>query len=311
MAEEIPQPYSLVCSGCYTPCSGADAHVVPRWNPERRMVLTTYRCGNCWLEALTELRTAVTAGDAAVWSSFWEFLIRHGHGKDSDALRAAPFEEQRTLLLRVVDGVGAGTIVFEPEPERSPREGLRRRFVVRVHSADEVHRPTHPQRSCPMSISASLIPEFEQEMTTTRRLLERVPSDKAQWKPHPKSFALGHLAQLVSWMPGWIANTLRENELNLTDAPGYSFESTATLLAGFDKNVREAREALTASKDSDYGVPWSLKRGGMALWTAPKGVVVRTHISHLSHHRGQLTVYLRLLDVPIPSIYGPTADERM
>jgi len=163
----------------------------------------------------------------------------------------------------------------------------------------------------PTSNGASLVTEFDMEMASTRRLLERVPSDKAQWKPHLKSFALGHLAQLVSWMPGWIANTLRETELNLTDAPGYSFESTETLLAGFDKNVRDAREALTASKDSDYGVPWSLKRGGRVLWTAARGVVVRTHISHLSHHRGQLTVYLRLLDVPIPSIYGPTADERM
>jgi uncharacterized damage-inducible protein DinB len=162
-----------------------------------------------------------------------------------------------------------------------------------------------------MGISASLLPEFEQEMTTTRRLLERVPSDKGQWKPHPKSFALGHLAQLVSWMPGWIANTLRQPELNLGEAAGYSFESTETLLEKFDKNVRDAREALSASKDSDYSEPWSLKRGGMTLWTATKGVVVRTHISHLSHHRGQLTVYLRLLDVPIPSIYGPTADERM
>ncbi len=162
-----------------------------------------------------------------------------------------------------------------------------------------------------MSIAASLLPEFDQEMATTRRLLERVPNDRGRWKPHPKSFALGHLAQLVSWMPGWIANTLRETELNLATAPGYSFETTETLLRGFDKNVREAREALRSSKDADYSVPWSLKRGDQVLFTAPRGSVVRTHISHLSHHRGQLTVYLRLIDVPIPSIYGPTADERM
>jgi uncharacterized damage-inducible protein DinB len=162
-----------------------------------------------------------------------------------------------------------------------------------------------------MSIAEALLPEFEQEMGTTRRLLERVPSDKGQWKPHPKSFALGHLAQLVSWMPGWIANTVSSTELDLLKAPGYSFETTETLLAGFDRNVSDAKKALQAAKDSDFTVPWSLKRGDLALFTAPRGVVVRQHISHLSHHRGQLTVYLRLLDVAIPPIYGPTADERM
>jgi uncharacterized damage-inducible protein DinB len=162
-----------------------------------------------------------------------------------------------------------------------------------------------------MTIAETLLPEFEQEMATTRRLLQRVPSEKAQWKPHPKSFALGHLAQLVSWMPGWIGNTLRQTELNLGGTPGYSFETTETLLQGFDGNVRESRAALASAKDADFSVPWSLKHGERVLFTAPRGVVVRTHISHLAHHRGQLTVYLRLLDIPIPSIYGPTADERM
>lgn len=162
-----------------------------------------------------------------------------------------------------------------------------------------------------MSIGADLLPEFDQEMASTRRVLERVPGDKAEWKPHPKSFALGHLAQLVSWMPGWIATTLNQTSLDLAQAGGYSFEKTDTLLAGFDKSVREARAALTASRDADFAVPWSLKHGERVLFTAPRGTVVRQHISHLSHHRGQLTVYLRLLDVPVPSIYGPTADERM
>src|SRR6266581_6896875 len=117
-----------------------------------------------------------------------------------------------------------------------------------------------------MSIAEALVPELEQEMTTTRRLLERVPSDRAQWKPHPKSFALGHLAQLISWMPGWIANTVSSTALDLTVAPGYSFETTETLLAGFDRNVREAREALAACSDADFRVPWSLKRGARVLF---------------------------------------------
>jgi uncharacterized damage-inducible protein DinB len=162
-----------------------------------------------------------------------------------------------------------------------------------------------------MSIAAAFISELDQEMPPTRRLLERVPSDRGEWKPHPKSFALGHLAQLVSWMPSWIANTVGDTRLDLATAPGYSFETTQTLLAGFDQNVRAARQALQAAKDPDFSVPWSLMRGTQVLFTAPRGAVVRTHINHLSHHRGQLTVYLRLLDVPIPSIYGPTADERM
>src|SRR5256885_14424409 len=109
-----------------------------------------------------------------------------------------------------------------------------------------------------MSIAESLLPEFDQEMATTRRVLERVPSDKTTWKPHQKSFAMGHLAQLVAWMPGWITNTLRETELNLAGGAGYSYEKTDTLLTRFDKNVKEARAAIASSKDSDYGVDWSL-----------------------------------------------------
>ncbi|MDQ4079951.1 MAG: DinB family protein [Gemmatimonadota bacterium] len=162
-----------------------------------------------------------------------------------------------------------------------------------------------------MTIGSTLLSEFDQEMATTRRLLERVPSDKATWKPHAKSFPLGHLAQLVARMPGWIANTLRETSLDLATAPGYSFEPTEALLKEFDANVRDAREALSASQDADYNARWSLKHGDRVLWAAPRGQVVRNHVNHLIHHRGQLTVYLRLNDVPLPPLYGPTADERM
>lgn len=160
-----------------------------------------------------------------------------------------------------------------------------------------------------MSIADELLPEFDQEMTTTRRVLERVPGEKAEWKPHPKSFSLAHLAQLVSWMPGWIAQTLAETSLDLAQAGGYSVETTETLLADFDENVRAARAAIEASKDEDYDVPWTLRMGEREIFTLPRRAVVRQHISHLSHHRGQLTVYLRMLDVPVPSVYGPTADE--
>jgi uncharacterized damage-inducible protein DinB len=160
-----------------------------------------------------------------------------------------------------------------------------------------------------MNIVKALLPEFDQEMATTRKLLERVPSDKGQWRPHPKSFPLGHLAQLIATMPGWLTKTLRDTEINLAESPGYSFETTETLLREFDKHVREAREALTSANDSDFTVPWSLTNGNQVLFTAPRREVVRSHINHLIHHRGQLSVYLRLNDVPLPSIYGPTADE--
>ena len=160
-----------------------------------------------------------------------------------------------------------------------------------------------------MSVSEQLLPEFDQEMAATRRVIERVPDDDPNWKPHPKSFSIAHLAQLIAWMPGWIGQTMAGTGLDLADGTGYSNESTATLLSLFDENVRQAREAIAKATDSDYDVPWSLKMKGNVLFTLPRGVVVRQHISHLSHHRGQMTVYLRLRDVPVPSIYGPTADE--
>jgi uncharacterized damage-inducible protein DinB len=161
-----------------------------------------------------------------------------------------------------------------------------------------------------MTIAETLLPEFDQEMASTRRLLERVPTDKGQWKPHPKSFSLGHLTQLVCWMPGWITNTLTETELNLKGGSPYSYEKTENLLKMFDENVKGARAAIAASKDEDYNVEWSLKFGDRAVFTQRRREVVRNHINHFIHHRGQLTVYLRLIDVPLPSIYGPTADER-
>jgi len=160
-----------------------------------------------------------------------------------------------------------------------------------------------------MSLSQMFMPEVDQEMATTRRLLERVPSDKVAWKPHVKSFSMGHLAQLVSRMPGWITNAMHETELDLGSFTGYTNERTEKLLEEFDRHVREARFALSAAKDEDFMVPWSLKRGSRVFFTLPRVAVVRQTINHLVHHRGQLSVYLRLVDVPLPSIYGPTADE--
>ena len=161
-----------------------------------------------------------------------------------------------------------------------------------------------------MSISETILPEFDLEMTTTRKVIERVPSDKGQWKPHPKSFSIGHLAQLVATMPGWLTKTVLDREINLASGGGYTYEKTEDLLKTFDKHVSEARKAIAGAKDQDFTVPWSLKHGEHVIFTLPRGAVLRSTINHLVHHRGQLTVYLRLLDIPVPSIYGPTADER-
>jgi uncharacterized damage-inducible protein DinB len=160
-----------------------------------------------------------------------------------------------------------------------------------------------------MSIAEDLLPEFDYEMATTRRMLERVPSEQGPWKPHPKSFPLGHLAQLVATMPGWFVGILRDTKIDLAASPGYSFQTTETLLGQFDQLVGAAREALASARDEDFAVPWSLVAGEQVLFTSPRREVVWQTINHLVHHRGQLSVYLRLLDVPVPSIYGPTADE--
>jgi uncharacterized damage-inducible protein DinB len=162
-----------------------------------------------------------------------------------------------------------------------------------------------------MSIGDAFIKELDEEMKTTRRVIERVPSEKGEWKPHEKSFSMAHLTQLTATMPGWITRIMNGENIDLAHGPGYKTQKTESLLEQFDKHVKEARAAIAAAKDEDYGKPWSLKMGERVLLTLPRGVILRQTINHLVHHRGQMTVYLRLLDVPVPSIYGPTADERM
>ncbi|MGQ0641087.1 MAG: DinB family protein [Gemmatimonadaceae bacterium] len=159
-------------------------------------------------------------------------------------------------------------------------------------------------------LTEKLIEEFDREMPPTRKVLERVPTDKGPWKPHEKSFALGHLALLVAGMPGWLTSIAGGKDIDLASQPGYSFEPTEKLLEYFDKSVREGRAALLGFKEPDYPLPWSLKMGEQVLFTDERGMVIRQTINHLCHHRGQLTVYLRLIDVPVPSVYGPSADEK-
>jgi len=167
-----------------------------------------------------------------------------------------------------------------------------------------------------MSIAESILPEFDHETATTRTLLERVPETMAAWRPHEKSMSLGELAMHVSTIPGWAPFTLKERQFD-TNPPGgpqYApppFETVAKMLSAYDAGVREARDLLAASTDAELIVPWSLKTAGKVVFSMPRVAVFRSFImNHSIHHRGQLTVYLRMCGVPLPSIYGPTADMR-
>src|SRR5687768_4506061 len=163
-----------------------------------------------------------------------------------------------------------------------------------------------------MPLVDALLPEFDHEMTLTRRAIERAPEDKFDWKPHAKSFSLGALATHLATLPTWGTETLTKSEIDLPAAqqPVAAIPSKTELMAAFDRNVAAARAALVGKTDAELLAIWSLKRGGKTLFSMPKAAVLRSFVlSHLIHHRGQLSVYLRLLHVPVPSIYGPSADE--
>ena len=164
-----------------------------------------------------------------------------------------------------------------------------------------------------MAIKDALLPEFDHEMATARRLLERVPLSEAQWKPHVKSMSLGDLSAHIVEIPSWAGGIINAPSLDLADAAGHKpakYESTAALLAAFDQNTAKARASIAAKSDAEMMESWSLKKGGAVLMTMPKVAVVRSFLlNHLIHHRGQLSVFIRLKDVPVPSIYGPSADE--
>lgn len=167
-----------------------------------------------------------------------------------------------------------------------------------------------------MKISESLLPEYDQEMANTRKVLERVPAAKFSWKPHPKSSDFGSLAAHVANMADWGKLTLETDSFDYAPpgAPPYEapkFASTAELVAAFDKSVAEARSALAAADDPKMLAPWTLMAGGKTVMTMPRAAVVRTFVmNHIIHHRAQLTVYLRLNDIPVPALYGPSADEQ-
>ena len=166
-----------------------------------------------------------------------------------------------------------------------------------------------------MTISELLLPEFDQEMAKTRTVLERCPEEKYGWKPHAKSWDMISLASHIAKMPGWAAYMFMGDSFDIAPvgAAPYKEEpagSRKELLAQFDKGVEAAREALAGATDAELLKPWSLLKGGQAIFTMPRVGALRGMIlNHGIHHRGQLTVYLRLNDLPVPSIYGPSADE--
>ncbi len=162
-----------------------------------------------------------------------------------------------------------------------------------------------------MSIGEMMLPEFDQEMANTRKMLELVPEDKLDYKPHEKSMKLGRLAGHVAEMVAWGATTLNTERLDLTpDMKPVDPKSRKELLELFDKGVSDARAAIAGAKDEDLAVMWTLTYAGQTIFSIPRGAVLRgMMMNHIIHHRAQLGVYLRLVEVEIPGMYGPSADE--
>lgn len=166
-----------------------------------------------------------------------------------------------------------------------------------------------------MSISEALLPEYDQEMANTRKVLERIPDEKINWKAHPKSNTIGWVGSHLAEIPGWVAGTLASDSWDIAPPGGEPYqspklESRKAMLDLFDRNVAEGRAALKAASDADFHKSWSLLQGGQPIITMPKLAVMRTWVvNHTIHHRAHLCVYLRLNDVSVPGMYGPSADE--
>jgi uncharacterized damage-inducible protein DinB len=166
-----------------------------------------------------------------------------------------------------------------------------------------------------MSYAETVLPEFDQEMANTRKVLVRVPDDKLDWQPHPKSRTIGWNANHLANLPDWAVHTLATSSLDIAPVDGKRFESPKLvsrkeILDLFDKNVAAARAAIVAAKDEDMAAMWTLLAGGNPIFTMPRSAVVRSVVlNHIIHHRAILCVYLRLNDIPVPGMYGPSGDE--
>ena len=165
-----------------------------------------------------------------------------------------------------------------------------------------------------MTFLELFVDELKREAPRTRRALAHVPGGRDDWKPHAKSMPLGRLAGLVATMPSWVSLVVEKEELNLTPPPGqgqYQQPSTDMLVTTHDNLVAQAFETLAKTNDEFlYTTKWRLLAGGQVVMDLPRHIVLRDTLNHLAHHRGQLTVYLRLLDQKVPAIYGPSADDQ-
>jgi uncharacterized damage-inducible protein DinB len=161
-----------------------------------------------------------------------------------------------------------------------------------------------------MAAIHALLQELEQEAQTTKRVLERVPNDQLGWKPHPKSMSLAQLALHVATVPGMVATIAAESEVQAPQFTQPAASSSAELVPALESSVSKAKELLNGLDDAAFAATWRLKRGDREVLAIPRGALLRSiMLNHWYHHRGQLSVYLRQLNVPVPSIYGPSADE--
>jgi uncharacterized damage-inducible protein DinB len=165
-----------------------------------------------------------------------------------------------------------------------------------------------------MKMSELFLPQLDAETARSRKALERVPEGHADWKPHEKSMPLGYLATLVATMPAWIAMTVEQDALDLRPPGGGGYQpptwsTNAELVQILESSAAQGRKALAGASDEHLQTTWKLLVGGRVAMESPRHVVVADTFTHLAHHRGQLTVYLRLLGQPVPAIYGPSADE--
>lgn len=165
-----------------------------------------------------------------------------------------------------------------------------------------------------MKMTEMFSAQLDAEVVRTRRALERTPVGHDDWKPHAKSMTLGGLAALIARMPSWLALIINRDDLDLSPAGGSNFSqkplrTSAELVAALDEGHTEARAVLASTTDDHLLKPWKLLVAGRVVAEDPRHVVIRDTFMHLAHHRGQFTVYLRLLNVPVPAIYGPSADD--
>ena len=166
-----------------------------------------------------------------------------------------------------------------------------------------------------MRIGQSMVSEFDLEMAGTRKVLERIPDDKLDWKIHEKSNTIGWVANHLADIPAWVEMSINHDSFDVAPTSGEpyqmpSFDSTAEILANFDKNVAQARNLMESVEDATLHEPWSLLEAGEVLMTMPRIAVLRTWVlNHAIHHRAHLCVYLRVNDLPVPGLYGPSADD--